>query len=140
MTLRLSLLAAAAALLLAAAPQAGAASYVKGRVIVGYEYGLSHAQRGAIARADASTRTTREEAADAERRLRALQTDLTAQITAATSLSRSIEGYSGVPTVDQRRQIEWAFEDAQETIGALNRALHADGAAAPQPLSIPRRH
>jgi len=95
---------------------------------------------GAIARADASTRATREEAANAERRLRALQTDLTAQITAATSLSRSIEGYSGVPTVDQRRQIEWAFEDAQETIGALNRALHADGAAAPQPLSIPRRH
>ena len=94
---------------------------------------------GAIARSDGA-KNARDETPDAEHRLRALQTDLTAQINAAAALSRSIEGYSGVPTADQRRQIDWAFEDAQETIGALNRALHTDGGAAPQPLSIPKRH
>jgi len=94
---------------------------------------------GAIARAD-SAKNARDETSDAERRLRALQTDLTTQMGAAAALSRSIEGYSGLPTADQRRQIDWAFEDAQETIGALNRALHTDGGAAPQPLSVPKRH
>src|SRR5438067_2503798 len=93
----------------------------------------------ALARADAATRNGREDAADAERRLRALQTDLASQVNAAATLSRSIEGYSGLPTADQRRQIEWAFDDAQETIGALNRALHADLGGAPPPLSIPKR-
>ena len=94
---------------------------------------------GALARADAATRNAREDAADAGRRLRALQTDLASQVNAAATLSRSIEGYSGLPTADQRRQIEWAFDDAQETIGALNRALHADLGGAPPPLSIPKR-
>ena len=50
MTPRSLVLAAAAALLLAAAPQASAAPHVKGRVIVGYRYGLSHHQRAAVAR------------------------------------------------------------------------------------------
>src|SRR4051794_10351475 len=51
MTIRLTLLAAAAAALLAAAPQASAAPYVKGRVIVGYQHGLSTASRPAGATA-----------------------------------------------------------------------------------------
>src|SRR3954471_19355823 len=41
--------AAAAALLLAAAPQAGAASYAPGHVIVGYEQGLGKHERAAVA-------------------------------------------------------------------------------------------
>ena len=99
------------------------------------------AAASAIAHAEtAAGKDPREEAADAERRLRALQTDLATQINAAMSLSRSIEGYSGLPTADQRRQIEWAFEDAQQTIAGLNRALHTDSASAAAPLSIPRRH
>ena len=99
------------------------------------------AAASALARAEtAAGKDAREDAADAERRLRALQTDLATQINAAMSLSRSIEAYSGLPTADQRRQIEWAFEDAQQTIAALNRALHTDSATTAAPLSIPRRH
>jgi serine protease len=49
MKIRLLMLAAAAALLLAAVPSASAADYVRGRVIVGYEYGLSKGQREAVA-------------------------------------------------------------------------------------------
>jgi serine protease len=51
MKLRLLVLAAAAALLLAAAPAASAADYVRGRVIVGYEHGLSAGQRASVATA-----------------------------------------------------------------------------------------
>src|SRR4051794_7558969 len=51
MKLRLLVPAAAAALSLAAAPQAGAASYVHGRVIVGYQHGLSQGQRASVAHA-----------------------------------------------------------------------------------------
>ena len=97
------------------------------------------AAAGALAHVDASAKNAKDEAPEAERRLRALQSDLASQINAAAALSRSIEGYSGLPTADQRRQIEWAFEDAQETIGALNRALHTDGAGTPPPLSVPKR-
>src|SRR6476619_4111253 len=43
--------AAAAALFFAAVPQAGAASYAPGRVIVSYEQGLSKHQRAAVATA-----------------------------------------------------------------------------------------
>jgi serine protease len=43
--------AAAAALFLAAVPQAGGRSYAPGRVIVGYEHGLSQGQRASVARA-----------------------------------------------------------------------------------------
>jgi serine protease len=49
------LLAAAAAVLLAAAPQAGAAPYVRGRVIVGYAFGTSAKARAAIARTAGTT-------------------------------------------------------------------------------------
>jgi serine protease len=59
MTPRLSLLAAAAAVLLAAAPQADAARYVPGRVIVGYAYGSTAGQRAAVARAAGTTGGTK---------------------------------------------------------------------------------
>src|SRR5260221_2149796 len=51
MKLRPLVLAAAAAVLLAAAPSASASDYVRGRVIVGYSYGLSQGQRAAVASA-----------------------------------------------------------------------------------------
>src|SRR4051794_39129581 len=51
MKLRLLVLAAAAALLSVAAPPASAASYVRGRVIVGYKYGLTPGQRASVASA-----------------------------------------------------------------------------------------
>src|SRR3954453_24015830 len=51
MKIRLLVLAAAAALLLAAVPCATAADYVRGRVIVGYDHGLTNGQRAAVATA-----------------------------------------------------------------------------------------
>jgi serine protease len=48
---RLFVLAATAALSAAAAPHASANSYVPGRVIVGYDYGLSAGQRASVAKA-----------------------------------------------------------------------------------------
>src|SRR4051812_7083368 len=51
MKIRLLVLAAAAALVVAAAPSASAADYVRGRVIVGYENGLSSGERASVATA-----------------------------------------------------------------------------------------
>jgi serine protease len=51
MKIRFPVLAAAAALLFAAAPSASAAPYEPGRVIVGYDQGLSSGQRAAVATA-----------------------------------------------------------------------------------------
>jgi serine protease len=51
MNIRSLVPAAAAALLLAAAPSASAADFVRGRVIVAYEHGLSQGQRAAVASA-----------------------------------------------------------------------------------------
>jgi len=62
-----------------------------------------------------------------------LQAEVSAEINAAAALSRAIEGYSGLPTSDQRRQIEWLLDDAARSVGALNRVLHTD-----MPLPRPR--
>jgi serine protease len=51
MKIRLLVPAAAAALLIVAAPSAMAAPHARGRVIVGYEYGLSAGQRAVVAKA-----------------------------------------------------------------------------------------
>ena len=51
MKIRLLVPAAAAALLIVAAPSAMAAAHVRGRVIVGYQYGLSAGQRAVVAKA-----------------------------------------------------------------------------------------
>jgi photosystem II stability/assembly factor-like uncharacterized protein len=88
--------------------------------------------------ADAASRTSRGGGVSGET-FRALQSQMGTLINSAGALSRSIEGYSGVPTADQRRQIEWAFDDAREAIGALNRALQDDGAAHTEQLAVPKR-
>ena len=64
--------------------------------------------------------------ADTSSRLTQVQADLVAQFNAVNSLSRAIEGYSGLPTADQRRQLDWAFEDAAKAVEALNRVLQTD--------------
>ena len=64
--------------------------------------------------------------ADTNSRLTQVQADVVAQFNAVNSLSRAIEGYSGLPTADQRRQLDWAFEDAAKAVEALNRVLQAD--------------
>jgi len=65
-----------------------------------------------------------------------LQSDLTTMLNTAANLTRAIDGYSGAPTADQRRQIEWIFDDATKTIGELNRVLNADSRP---PIVLPRR-
>ncbi len=67
--------------------------------------------------------------ADTGSRLTRVQSDLVAQFNAVNSLSRAIEGYSGLPTADQRRQLDWAFDAAARAVDALNQLLHADTVA-----------
>ena len=75
--------------------------------------------------------------ADAASRLTRVQADLVAQFNAVNNLSRAIEGYSGLPTADQRRQLDWAFEDAARAIDAMNRVLQTD--TAPSRLTVPTK-
>jgi photosystem II stability/assembly factor-like uncharacterized protein len=85
-------------------------------------------------------------------RVTRLQSELNTQMNTASGLSRSIEGYSGLPTSDQKRQIDWAFEDATKSVAALNTAIQTDalnvysdllkqGAwpARPQPVAPPAK-
>ena len=78
--------------------------------------------------------------------------DIDRELNAASGLSRAIEAYSGLPTADQRRQIDWTFEDAAKTIEELNRLLQTDVPSAygdlmkqglwpkrPQPITAPPR-
>ncbi|OLB62593.1 MAG: hypothetical protein AUI11_04965 [Acidobacteria bacterium 13_2_20CM_2_66_4] len=88
------------------------------------------AARGALDRA-ALARSASEGSA-----LTRLQSDLTTMLNTAANLTRAIDGYSGAPTADQRRQIEWIFDDATKTIGELNRVLNADSRP---PIVLPRR-
>ena len=43
----------------------------------------------------------------------------------------------GLPTADQRRQLDWAFDDATRAIDALNRVLQTD--TAPSRLTVPAK-
>jgi photosystem II stability/assembly factor-like uncharacterized protein len=91
-----------------------------------------------IAHFDAVSRNSRLEHPPQER-LRQTQAEIGTALTAIANLFRSIEGYSGLPTVDQRRQIDWAFDDAGRTVAALNDALQTDGAQPAQLMSIPKK-
>ncbi len=79
-----------------------------------------------------------------------LQTDLNAEMNTASGLSRAIEGYSGLPTADQRKQIDWVFEDATRGVGDLNAVIQTEAPAVyaelmkqgswparPQPVAAP---
>jgi photosystem II stability/assembly factor-like uncharacterized protein len=52
-----------------------------------------------------------------------LQGELATELNAAAALSRAIDGYSGAPTADQRRQIDWISGDTAKTIAELTRAV-----------------
>jgi photosystem II stability/assembly factor-like uncharacterized protein len=75
--------------------------------------------------------------ADAVSRLAQVQADLVTLFNAVSNLSRAIEGYSGLPTSDQRRQLDWAFDDAARAVDALNRVLQTD--TAPSRLTVPTK-
>jgi DNA-binding SARP family transcriptional activator len=56
-------------------------------------------------------------------RLAQLQAQIAAELSTAGRLSRAIEGFSGLPTADQKRQVDWVVDDATKTMQALNRVL-----------------
>jgi photosystem II stability/assembly factor-like uncharacterized protein len=57
------------------------------------------------------------------------QGDIERQLTGASQLARAIEGYSGLPTSDQRREVDWAYDDATTAIRSLNQLLEHDAPA-----------
>jgi len=91
----------------------------------------------AVGQLDAPGRTTQASRAEVSSRLTQVQSELVAQFNAVNGLSRAIEGYSGLPTADQRRQLDWAFEDAAKAVEALNRVLQTD--TAPSRLTVPAK-
>jgi len=88
---------------------------------------------------EARARGARTPNREPEDRLRGLQTDIGVVMNTLGALSRSIEGYSGLPTADQRRQIDWAFDDAAKMVDALNDVLRTDGERPARLISIPRK-
>jgi hypothetical protein len=92
-----------------------------------------------VAHFDAIGRTSRKADREPQDRLRELRTEIATEIATANTLSRSIEGFSGLPTADQRRQIGWVFDDAAKTVDALNEALQTDGERPARLMSIPKR-
>ncbi len=59
-------------------------------------------------------------------RVTQLQGDIQSRLSTATDLARAIEGYSGVPTRDQHRELDWTFEDATKAVEDLNRLLQTE--------------
>jgi hypothetical protein len=95
------------------------------------------ASRFAITRLDSLKGNT-----DADRavhtRVTQLQAELTAELNTVSALSRAIEGYSGLPTTDQRRQVDWAFQDVTTTVETLNTLLQNDPIKTAQPpIGVP---
>ena len=54
------------------------------------------------------------------------QRELESQLRSVSGLTREIDGYSGRPTADQLRQIDWAFEDATKLVEELNAILQKE--------------
>jgi len=109
-------------------------------------YELQKALAGARAAAvagvvhfEALSRTARKPGHEPEDRLRALQGELTAETNTIGALSRAIEGFSALPTADQRRQIDWVFDDASKTVEALNETLQSNGEKPARLISIPKK-
>jgi photosystem II stability/assembly factor-like uncharacterized protein len=92
-----------------------------------------HELQKSLAVARATTATAR---VASDTRLAQLQAEINAELNTASTLSRAIEGYSGLPTSDQRRQVEWVLDDAKKTVDALNQVLRTE---MPIPASLPRR-
>ena len=81
-----------------------------------------------------------------------VERELNSQMNAASALSRAIDGYSGLPTTDQKRQVDWVFEDATRSVAALNTVIQTDAPAVyadllkqgswparPEPIAAPVR-
>ena len=56
-------------------------------------------------------------------RIARLQTTIDASLAATSGAARPIEAWSGTPTADQRRQIDYAIEDGNKAVAELNRTI-----------------
>jgi hypothetical protein len=68
-----------------------------------------------------------------------IRTDITTALNVVNNLSRAIEGCSGLPTTDQQRQLDWAFEDVSRAVDALNRLLQTDTPGPARLIAVPAR-
>ncbi len=59
-------------------------------------------------------------------RLARLIREASTELSTLGTLGRAIEAYSGPPTVDQRRQLDWVFGDVVKTIDEVNQTVQAD--------------
>jgi hypothetical protein len=55
-----------------------------------------------------------------------LQADIDRSLAATNGAIRPVEAWSGMPTLDQRRQVDFAVEDAMKAIADLNRVIQAE--------------
>ena len=86
-----------------------------------------------------SAMTTASNQRDVNSGLLPLQAQVASELNTAGTLSRAIEGYSGLPTADQRRQLDWLFDDASKTIAAINRVLQSDVRTPSRPVGPPAK-
>ncbi|HXD23697.1 MAG TPA: hypothetical protein VN613_10095, partial [Gemmatimonadaceae bacterium] len=56
-------------------------------------------------------------------RVQRLQSSVDAALTAASGAVRPVEAWSGLPTVDQRKQIDYAMEDGNKAVAEVNRTI-----------------
>jgi hypothetical protein len=55
-----------------------------------------------------------------------VQAQIVRTLTAAANGQSAIDGYEGLPTGAQLRQLDWAWEDAMSVVAALNQAIQQD--------------
>lgn len=55
-----------------------------------------------------------------------VQRALDGQFNSVSGVGRAIDGFTGIPTPTQLRQIDWAYEDARKSIGELNQLSERD--------------
>jgi hypothetical protein len=58
--------------------------------------------------------------------LREAQRRISSAISAASSVQGAIDGYEGLPTGDQLRELDWAWQEAGEAVAMLNRVIRED--------------
>jgi hypothetical protein len=63
---------------------------------------------------------------DLAARIAQLPLEINREISAGGSLLRPIETYSGLPTGDQQRQVDWVFEDATKSVNDLNHMVQTE--------------
>ena len=93
----------------------------------------------ASSQSDARRREGEAARENAGSRLARIRADITRELGTINNLSRAIEGYSGLPTADQKKELDWAFEDASKTIEAVNRLLRTDTPMPAPPVPAPSK-